>query len=348
MFNVLIDTSVWLDLAENSKQTPLLDPLIAMLSGGYLKILVPQTVLTEFTANRARVARSSEKSLSTHFNLVKEAIRRADGEKRQKDKVLGYLSDVDHRIPLIGGAAKATLDRIEVILSEATPIELSDAVKVKAADRALNRKAPCHQNKNSMADAVLIETYFECIKKGKSGERFAFVTHNHTDFSQVAGNRKLPHTDLADGFSKIKSLYFITLGECLRRIEPNLVTDVMFEYGYEQEPRTLSEMLEVTDRLTTQVWHNRHMNLQWEIDHGRHKIVTQAEWDANWQKKKGYGQKHTIDAIWKGAQKSRRKAERKLGEGNYGPYTHFEWGMINGKLSALRWMLGEDWDELYT
>lgn len=29
-------------------------------------------------------------------------------------------------------------------------------------------------------------------------------------------------------------------------------------------------------------------------------------------------------------------------------YTHFEWGMINGKLSALRWMLGEDWDELYT
>ena len=26
----------------------------------------------------------------------------------------------------------------------------------------------------------------------------------------------------------------------------------------------------------------------------------------------------------------------------------FEWGMLNGKLSALRWMLGEDWDELYT
>jgi hypothetical protein len=26
----------------------------------------------------------------------------------------------------------------------------------------------------------------------------------------------------------------------------------------------------------------------------------------------------------------------------------FEWGMINGKLSALRWVLGEDWDELYT
>jgi len=35
----------------------------------------------------------------------------------------------------------------------------------------------------------------------------------------------------------------------------------------------------------------------------------------------------------------------------YGPsagrvLTDFEWGMINGKLSAIRWMLGEDWDFL--
>ena len=346
MFNILIDTSVWLDLAADPKQTPLLNALVNLVADGRITLIVPRIVVTEFEKNRNRVAKSSAKSLASHFDQVKDAIRRAESDNSKKDKILGYLSDVNHRIPVLGGTAEGALARIEEILSNSAIIETGSEAKIRAADRALNRKAPFHhEGKNSMADAVLIETYFECVRAmAEPGHRFAFVTHNKQDFSLVNGNQKLPHSDFAGSFSKIKSMYFINLSECLRRVDPLTVTYAMLEQEWAEEPRGLSEMRDAMDRLTTQVWYNRHKNLAWKIANGKHKIVSREEWET----KKLNGQAHTIDNIWAGALKSAKKAERRLGKGNYGPWTDFEWGLVNGKLSALRWVFGDEWDQLDT
>ena len=55
MFNVLTDTSVWLDLAENQRQTPLIDIHQTLVDDDKIALLVPQLVLDEFKANRDRV-----------------------------------------------------------------------------------------------------------------------------------------------------------------------------------------------------------------------------------------------------------------------------------------------------
>jgi len=44
----------------------------------------------------------------------------------------------------------------------------------------------------------------------------------------------------------------------------------------------------------------------------------------------------------------RTRVEATYGAENLGPYTDFEWGMINGKLSALQWVTGSEWDFLDT
>lgn len=352
MFHILIDTSVWLDIAADHRQSSLLDVLIEFVCEGQVTLVLPQTVVDEFRKNRERVAKTSARSLASHFGHVKDAVSKIDGDRHQKKRVLDFLADVDHRIPLLGGAAEATLQRIDELFKKTTAIEPSDKSKARAADRGIGRKAPCHhENKNSIADALLIEMYLEYVKSNSgTRQRFAFVTHNKNDFSLSNGNQKLPHSDIAVGFSKIKSMYFINLADCLRRIDPMRVTHRMWELEWNQQPRGLTEILKWMDRLTMQVWHNRHMNSEFWVEKGRIKIVTRDELEATRKKNGRYNQNFIVEDIWKQALKAARAAEKRLGPGVEvaGPYSDFEWGMINGKLSALRWVLGDDWDMLDT
>jgi len=121
----------------------------------------------------------------------------------------------------------------------------------------------------------------------------------------------------------------------------------MYEHEFTIEPRGASEISDAIEELTDRVWYDRHMVSRHMIQTGKTKMIA----------KKDFGPQHyrdsansrlVVDEVWAGALKSARRVEKKYGKTNLGPYSKFEWGMINGKLSALRWVFGEDWDELYT
>jgi hypothetical protein len=328
MFKALIDTCVWLDLAKDRRQAPLLDLIDEMIRLGMLVLIVPRIVLEEFKSNKERIAQESSKSLSAHFRLVREAVNKVGGEKKRLDSVLAYLDDVNHKIPLIGAEAADTLDRIQQLMERSEIIEPSEGALLKAANRAIAKKAPFHRNKNSMADAIIIETYAQALLlKPTKGIRFVFVTHNRSDFSTEQGNQKDPHPDLANLFSPIKSLYFINLGEALRRIDPKQRLDYMLELSWTDEPRGRSEISEAAHLLWNQVWYNRHQCFR---------AIEEEE-----------AAKSGREAVI-GGRDAAKRVEQEFGLENLGPWTDFEWGMINGKLSALNWVMGEEWDMLDT
>ncbi|MDO8776464.1 MAG: PIN domain-containing protein [Burkholderiaceae bacterium] len=346
MFNVLIDTCVWLDLAADPRQRGLLETLDAFGQLGHIQLIVPRLVVQEFGKNRERVAKATAKGISSQVQQVKEAVRALELNARRKKTLLAGLDDVKHKLPQLAHAAEDALNRIDQMFGQATIVETSDATKIAAVDRALQRKAPCHHdNKNSIADAMLIEVYAHIVKAGRSGERFAFVTHNKHDFSG-ADHRK-PHDDIAPLFTKIKSLYYLNLSELFARIDPAAYSEIRWEQSWQQESRTVTEIGEAMDLFLNQVWYNRHHNWLWRLEKGKEFIVSREEWEAN-KGKCGYTKKHTPEDIFLGARQSAQRVEKSLGAGNIGPWSDFEWGMINGKLSALRWVLGDEWDMLDT
>lgn len=342
MFKILIDTCVWLDLAKDPKVDALLDVLERVVKAGEVELVVPQLVPDEFARNKAKIARDRVQSVSTAVRKVRDTLRTLDDPKKANRRVLKQLSDLDMKLPTLGEAAVEALGRIEKLLRAARKVPTTDALKALAAQRALDKRAPFHRSKNSIADAVLIETYAELLKERTAGLRFVFVTHNKHDFSDPKGEHK-PHPDLAALFSKVRSLYFINLGQALRRIAPALVTDAMFEREWQEEPRSASEILAAEKELYDKVWYNRHKVWEQKIELGEIQLVEKETFPVADQSRRPIQRN-----VWELAKRAARRKEKQYGAENLGPWDDFEWGMLNGKLSALRWVLGSEWDFLDT
>ena len=96
---------------------------------------------------------------------------------------------------------------------------------------------------------------------------------------------------------------------------------------YFDAPRGMDEISEMVNELCDKIWFDRHLVLREKVEKGIESVNLE---------------------IWKGALASAEKIVKKYGEEKLSPYSKFDWGMLNGKLSALRWVMGEDWDMLDT
>jgi hypothetical protein len=341
--HLLVDTCVWLDLATQYDNRPVLYVLEQMIGLDYALLLVPTVVMEEFERNRSRLVQESVRGLSLALRRARDAAEKF-GSKRRKRSVTDELAELDHRLVNLGDEVAEVMKRIDNLLKGGMICELTDDIRLRAASRALDKKAPFHRGRNGMADAILIETYANQVVKGRPGERFAFVTHNVKDLSQVGADTRRPHPDLASVFSRIRSRYFTTLADALKCYWPQDAVDLADESLRMDlvPPRRMAAIADVEDEFNAKRWYDKFQMRADRVRKQEIKIVNSGKNPPTYSDK-------AIDRVWWQREVAyAKKLEQKFGKKNLGPYTDFEWGMLAGKLSAIRWVLGDEWDELGT
>jgi hypothetical protein len=91
-------------------------------------------------------------------------------------------------------------------------------------------------------------------------------------------------------------------------------------------PRNRAEVLKEYEEHREKVWWNRHQVRLERIESGEEVITEERK------------------EIFRTARKAARRIERKYGKRNLG-WDDLEWGLLQGKMMALIWVLGAEWDE---
>lgn len=332
---LMLDTCVWLDIAKNPSLKPLGLVLKQLLESNNLIILTTDIIREEFLRNKDRVIDMSRQKMAQEITNIKSLINLAP-VGMDKSSILSGLDEVKHKLPTMTDTISEQANLIWEIIEKSLKIEISDEIKIASSNKALQKKAPFHNSKNNMADSLLIETFFNILDEENI---FYFITHNTKEFSSEKDQR-IPHQDFDEFFSKEHIHYSINLHNTINEIAPDTLLELNNEYNWYEEARGFYEIVEEINKLTDIIWYNRHKYREEKINQGIIEIVEEQNYNI-------YNQNQILKSIWDGALKSAKQKEELYRE-ELIPEDDFEWGMINGKLSALRWVLGDEWDMLDT
>jgi predicted nucleic acid-binding protein len=118
LLKLVVDTCVWLDLAKDYRDQPVISALEDLIRHRQIELLVPEIVIEEFQRNKDRIIEETQRTLQSNLRLLREAVNRFRDDDGDKAAALKTLNELDHRIVASDDTVNtASIERIEKLLT---------------------------------------------------------------------------------------------------------------------------------------------------------------------------------------------------------------------------------------
>lgn len=224
MYNIALDTCIWINLGNALYNDSTLDTLIKLVKDKNVRIILPTIVVEEWNKNKGtKIINSIKEITSNKVEKIKEFSKFVSTLKECNKSIDYIVSKKEEIIEARIEHAEKTIKKIDDLFNYETTIKIpiSTEIKLKSVKWLLDKKAPGHK-KSSMADTLIVLSVIDYIKNNKLTSNI-FVTSNTRDFNS-ANKKEDIHEDLQPLFNDNSIEYFNNIGKALNKIKPESIS----------------------------------------------------------------------------------------------------------------------------
>ncbi|SCY08339.1 hypothetical protein SAMN05192588_1052 [Nonlabens sp. Hel1_33_55] len=233
MTDVILDTNIWISHIAKDKPNGIFDSFKSQVDNGEIFLLINDIILDEWQRNKSNTIRDITNEIkSSSKNALRMKTFLDENGKQKIDELLSdYNSKEEERIKL----AEQRIEQVEKLMTNATKVIVTNEMKIRVADWALEKRAPFKQKSNSVGDALILLSTVE-HRNSDSTSHFRpgfFISFNHTDYAQRENSDEI-HEDLQELLDGANLSYKRNIGEVLS-LTPELNAEVESYIDYQVE-----------------------------------------------------------------------------------------------------------------
>lgn len=223
MINIILDTNIWISFVAKDVPPGLISQLKDKIDKHEINLVTNEIILEEWRRNKDRTIKDVANNIKTTYQSAKKLAELLEGNEKDKfnDSIVSTFSKEQDQIRL----ATNRVEEAEELLKKCQISQITNEMRLRVVDWALQKKAPFKKKNNSIGDALILLSSVEHCKASTIGTTDSiFVSFNHDDYTDGNDIDKI-HDELGELMTEANMTFTRNIGEALQ-MAPQLIGSI--------------------------------------------------------------------------------------------------------------------------